>query len=285
MQRRAAAAYVAFFVIVAVGAYAVIATAESPHAEVTAAEAEHNLEETGQNFSVGDRTYNVTELSASEGSGGGHGGGGVEYSAVVTWTNESAVQSTSWAANSTVSYENSTYRVLIDDVASPQFVQLRPEPPDDVNPHWMNDSQFVSFDVDDDGFVERDVPVERYLSQEEERESVAFTASSGLNDTHSVRELTNESVVLEWIGPEENDVELNQKSVVELNGEEYFVYLTGGSGDAVARLDDNSSTKYYERKADADLMELRTNGFWAVVIVSGSAAFLIIGLAFMPSKS
>jgi hypothetical protein len=274
MQRRAAAAYVAFFLVIAAGSYGVIATTDNPEPYVTSEEAEHTLV-TGEQIDIGERAYNVS-LSAEEADGG------VEYSGTLTWTNESAVQTATWEQNTTVTYDNSTYRVLIENVSSPSELQLRPEPPEDANPRFENGSQIVDIDVDDDGFVERGVPVLRYLESVENRSNVTVTDSVTINGTErSVTSLTNESATFEWVEPAEEEVSLAQASTIELEGQEYFVYFDSGE---TAYLDANESTAYYERRSDYDEMSLRTNGLWAVTIVSSIAGMGLIGLAFLPRR-
>jgi len=284
MQRRAAAAYVAFFLVIAAGSYGVIATTENPEAYVTEEEAEHTLV-AGESIEVGERTYNVSEVKAEEsGGGGGHGGGGggVEYSATLTRINESAVQTESWGRNTTVTYDNSTYRVLIANVSEPSEVQLRPEPPDEVTPRWYNGRQYVDFDIDDDGFVEQNVSVVRYLETEENRSNVTFSETLTINGTErSVTSLTNESVTFEWVSPEEEEVSFGQAELVELNGREFLAYFEDGE---TVYLDANDSTAYYERRAEHDAMRLRLNGFWAVTIVSVVSGAGLIGLAFLPRR-
>jgi len=283
MQRRAAAAYVAFFLVIAAGSYGVIATTDNPEPYVTGEEAEHTLA-AGEQIEIGERTYNVSLSAKESGGGGGHGGGGggVEYQGKLTYTNESAVQTATWGQNTTVTYDNSTYRVLIENVSSPSELQLRPEPSADVNPRFVNGSQVVDVDIDDDGFVEEAVPIARYLESVENRSNVTISDSVTINGTErSVTSLTNESVTFEWVEPAEEEISLGQAETVELGGQEYLVYFESGE---TAYLDANESTAYYERRSDHDAMTLRINGFWAVTIVSGIAGLGLIGVAFLPRR-
>lgn len=61
MQRRAAAAYTALFVVVAVAAFATAATATPPDISI---EADHELAQ-GQSVTLNGTTYNVTDLNGS----------------------------------------------------------------------------------------------------------------------------------------------------------------------------------------------------------------------------
>lgn len=66
MQRRAAAAYVAVFVVIAVGAYAITAVATPPAPSFGV---DHELEQ-GDTVTLGGTTYEVTELSTGAGGDG-----------------------------------------------------------------------------------------------------------------------------------------------------------------------------------------------------------------------
>ncbi|MFC7239320.1 hypothetical protein ACFQS4_14010 [Saliphagus sp. GCM10025317] len=60
MQLRAGIVYAVLFMVVAAGAYAVIATAESPQVTIDEADADYQLEQ-GDEITIEDRTYNVSE--------------------------------------------------------------------------------------------------------------------------------------------------------------------------------------------------------------------------------
>ena len=67
MQFRAGILYVVLFSVIAAGAYGVIATADSPEVTIDDADADYVLEE-GDEITVGDRTYNVSELAGGSGT-------------------------------------------------------------------------------------------------------------------------------------------------------------------------------------------------------------------------
>lgn len=144
MQRRAAAAYVALFLVVGAGAYAMIGVAEKPHVEMD-----------GPTYSVNDeltvdgRTYVLSEIERTGGGGGGHGGGGggtlagtlawtnsnvtetasIENNATVSWQTVSwggqAVDSTTLSGGQTVRYNGSDYTVSLNATVDPATVTLR----------------------------------------------------------------------------------------------------------------------------------------------------------------
>lgn len=83
MQRRAASAYVILFLVLAAGAYAVIATAQPPEETMNADDAVHTLSQ-GDSLTVNGRTYDVQ--SAADGT------------ATMAWTNESATYTEVWGS-------------------------------------------------------------------------------------------------------------------------------------------------------------------------------------------
>jgi hypothetical protein len=93
MQRRVAAIYVVFFLVMGASAYSVIAVAEQP-----AVDLEGDSYAQGDTFSVDDREYVVAELDAG---GEGEEDGG-EAVATLAWTNESAQHTATLGNNSTV---------------------------------------------------------------------------------------------------------------------------------------------------------------------------------------
>jgi hypothetical protein len=84
MQRRAAAMYFAFFVLIAIGAYGLIATTTAPTVSL-----QGPTYSQGDDVTLNERTYTVSEVTTEE-SGGDHGGGSAETVGTLTWTNDSA---------------------------------------------------------------------------------------------------------------------------------------------------------------------------------------------------
>jgi hypothetical protein len=277
MQRRAAAAYVTFFLVIAAGSYGVIATTEAPAVTVQPGEAEHTLQ-SGTTFTVDGREYTVASISAEESDGT------VEGTATLEWVNVSERLTASWADNSTITDGNRTYRVLIPNVSAPEAFQLRPEPGDATNPHWQNGSQFVDVDIDGDGLTERDVPIGRYLQANESLSNRTIEREGTLqyrgNETRIIS-LTNESATLEWTADVTHTVELAHRANATLGDRTFLAFFP--STDTIY-LDSVETTRYFDRAEDEDFYRLRTNGFWAVSILSGFAIVLLVGLAYMPRR-
>lgn len=108
MQRRVAAIYLVFFVVMGASAYSVIATAQQPAIDV-----EGEALAQGDSITVDGTEYTVTSLGEQEaGGGGGHGGGGGGTTLVGTLstTNDSAVFSATLSNGTALSPTNSTWQ-------------------------------------------------------------------------------------------------------------------------------------------------------------------------------
>ena len=100
MQRRAAAVYVAFFVIVGAVSFSLIATASAPTLSQQVENPEYELAK-GESFTVGGTEYTVKGITA-EMTGGGHG------------------SAASLSRSGTLSYQNgtNTSEISVDDHAN-----------------------------------------------------------------------------------------------------------------------------------------------------------------------
>jgi len=108
MQRRAVAVYVAFFVLIATASYALIATAEEP--TITLEEADFELAE-GEEFTVGDQTYTVSEIEQTE----DEEDGSTTFAGTLEWVEEDVEMTEVWADGDTVEVSDTTWEVQIDD--------------------------------------------------------------------------------------------------------------------------------------------------------------------------
>ncbi|PSP94222.1 hypothetical protein BRC91_06495 [Halobacteriales archaeon QS_4_62_28] len=119
MQRRAAAIYFVFFLVVGAGAYAYIGVAEQTH------QPQYQLDgttvESEGNATLDGKQYTLSEISHSE---GGHGGGGALVSEL-SWTNESFLYTDTIENNSTVEIENESYQVAIANETDVSTFTLR----------------------------------------------------------------------------------------------------------------------------------------------------------------
>ncbi|WP_053946814.1 hypothetical protein [Halolamina sediminis] len=127
MQRRAVAVAAALFLIVGALSLGLVLTSEAPALNA----ADDSVYQEGDELSVGDRTYTVATVEATESSGGGHGGGGgTTYEAVIEWQNESgATQSASVGQHGNVTLSGETFFAHFESgeevVISSNFETLR----------------------------------------------------------------------------------------------------------------------------------------------------------------
>jgi len=89
---------------------------------------------------------------------------------------------------------------------------------------------------------------------------------------------------LTWTsGSGEEMVELSEGGNVTLaNDQQYFAYFANETAVQVASSDQYSS--YTATLADQAYFKERQNGFWGVSILSGIAAVLMLGMAYMPVR-
>lgn len=163
-----------FFLVLAAGAYAMIATTHAP--EVTLGTPDQELSE-NDTVTVEGRTYTVAEIEATQSSGGGHGGGGgIERTATFEWTDESASFSEEWTAGETA-VENAT--VVADDGA----VTVDFPEPRTRNFTFEEESVNTSTRGDSDDSVR--ITFENGSTQEFQVEEGAFVAGTSLAASNS----------------------------------------------------------------------------------------------------
>ena len=289
MQRRAAAIYVAFFLVIGAASYSLIATAEEPGIEFN--NPEYALSQ-GDTPTIGGTEYNVSNLEATtaSGGGGGHsggGGGGIQRSGSITWVNQSAQFSETWSNNSTVSVQNTTYRVLIPNESDPSSFVLQNE---------VNKTQILRNDTQaDDQTVVRNgtenvviedqngtrlVPASEYFPEPTNRtfdEGQTFNYNG--NQT-TVGNVTRSSVPLTWTAPRTNTIELEDGGNATLGGTTYKVHFRSNETVVLS----SNFQSYEEQTAEIDRYHKYVNGLWGVTIVSGSAIVLLAALAYLPSR-
>ncbi|MBX0324269.1 hypothetical protein EGH21_14625 [Halomicroarcula sp. F13] len=285
MQRRAAAAYFAFFLVVSVAAYTYIGVAESQRPEV---ELEANGLSNDSTFSVDGTTYTVSNIHMS-GGGGGHGGGGGSMVADLSWTNESWQYSGTLENGSTTSINNQTWLVTTDNESSTvtyteqlNATQLAAEDPAvEDSLATQNGTQYVVYE--DNGTLR---PVSEWLPEPETRtyqqsETIPYQSDSGVQQT-TLSQVTASSATVTWIAPRNRTVELTEGGNLTLQGQQYFAHFPDHSTVQVVSVDEYQT--YQEQLGQQDYFHERKNGLWGVSILSGIAAVLMLGMAYLPTR-
>lgn len=290
MQRRAAAVYAAFFLVIAVGAYSMIGVAQAPDISVSGP-----TYAAGDSLTAGDRTYTVSEVG--------------ERTATLMWVNESARHTETWDAHlqrydlrpgsgaadgagqgvivdqdiPTVTVQDTDYRVVVQPAPEPTDVYLVEAISLDENTTTVTKdgtTYVVTEEADGPGLT----PVHQFVSETrgppEVREFTEGDTLTYQNQTVTITQVANESVTVEWTAPSENTIDLNEGRQVTLGNTEYVAHFP--SPNTVQLSPD---VKAYEEDVQViDNFDERIAGLWGVTILSGLAAFLLLGLAYMPSR-
>ncbi|WP_248895298.1 hypothetical protein [Haloplanus halobius] len=285
MQRRAAAIYVAFFIVLGAASYSVIATATAPTVEFD--DPDHRLSQ-GDQFSVDDRQYTVSAITAETSGGGGHGGGAsVTRSGELSWTNDSARYTATWEHNATVTYQDDQYRVVVGEGDDPTTFRLQEEInrsailQEDPNVRdelvTVNGTEYV---VEESGENRTLTPASEYFpapasTQYSEGDRLQYQGNATTVDS-----VASESVTLAWTAPRTNTVEVDNEANVTLSGQQYVAYFPDNSTLVL-----ESDYGVYERQtAEIDEYHGHVNGLWGVSIVSFATAIMLLGMAYMPSR-
>jgi len=283
MQRRAAAAYFAFFLVVSVAAYAYIGVAESQRPEVSL---EESALTNDSSFTVGDTTYTVSNIHSS--SGGSHGGGGAMV-ADLTWTNNSSRYTATIEDGSTTTVDNTTYNVSTDGPASTMTLTeelnvtqlLRDDTAIENTTATQDGTEYVVYRANDSLR-----PLAEWLPDPKTRtyaegDSFVYAAEGGPQQT-SVANVTNSSATVEWVAPRDRSVELSEGGNVTVSGQQRFAHFPNHSTVVLANSDQYSS--YQQTLSDQTYFNERKNGLWGVSILSGIASVLMLGMAYLPQR-
>lgn len=285
MQRRAAAAYFLFFLVVSVAAYAYIGVAESQRPEV-------QLEGQGltndSTFTSGGQTYTVSNIHMS-GGGGGHGGGGGSMAADLSWTNNSSQYTATVESGSTTTLDNTTYNVTIDNstgvltlTAQQNVTQLLRNDGEVYNSLATRDGErFVVYRADNST-----QPLQEWLPEPETvtystGDEYPYQAESGTQAT-TITNVTNSGATVEWVAPRQRTVELSEGGNVTLADGQYFAHFPDHSTVQVVSSDQYS--QYQETLAGQSYFHERKNGLWGISILSGIASVLMLGMAYLPNR-
>jgi hypothetical protein len=285
MQRRAAAIYVAFFVVLGAASYSVIATATAPTVEFD--NPDHRLAQ-GDEFSVQDRQYTVTTISAETSGGGSHGGAAsVTRSGELSWTNESSRYTATWDHNSTITYDGENYRVLVEDADDPTAFTLQEE---------LNRSAILQDDpdvrdelvtVNGTEFVVRERGDNRTLVPASDYFPTPATTQYGEGDglqyqgnASTVADVSGSGATLAWTAPRTNTVSVGDRANVTLNDQQYLAFFPDNSTLVL----ESDYGVYRQQTAEIDTYHDHVNGLWGVSIVSFATAILLLGMAYMPSR-
>lgn len=309
MQFRAGAFYIVLFLVVAAGAYGVIAVAEAPEATVDEADADYVLS-VGDEFEVNGQVYNVTDLA--------------EDSGTLESIEEDVTLEQEWEDGDTVMLEeDSEYTLSInqpeddeeaedengdeaeedengDEAADDAEEENGDEAADDAEAQPTSFTLTEDYDEDEYETVEREdgiyVVVEEdgsesliHIDDFDEIDSQTYELGDSIeyysqDDDEmidgEVADITTETVTVEYIGDEVTETDLEQGQTVTLNGEEFVAYFPGTEEVYLS----SNVQEFQQQQAEVEYHHERIGGFWWVIGLSMITAVFIAGLAFMPVR-
>lgn len=284
MQRRVAAIYLVFFVLMGASAYTVIGMAQQPAVDIPNGETYENE----NTFSAGEQQY-LVQVGIEETEEGSSPVGNLTY------VNESVRQTATWANGDVVTYQGTDYNVTVDADASPPRVELVEEI--NVTATLRNDSAVYNETVVINGTESvtyrednRNRPLDEYIAEQyPDRQSVSFVEGDEVeydNQTTTLSTIADGEATLTWTSSEERQIELEEGANVTLaDGNTYFAHFaTQGEEPTVVLAPQSEYDAYQGDLARQDNFNQRMNGLWGVVILSGFAGFLVISLAYMPIR-
>jgi hypothetical protein len=284
MQRRAAAIYVAFFLVIGAASYTLIATAQAPAIEFD--NPAYELSQ-GDEFQAGGQTYNVTSITAEVESGGHGGGSSLVRSGELSYVNQSATYTATWENNSTVTVDDTNWTVVIPNTTEPgQFTLredvdeaaiLQQDPQADNETITRDGQQYVV--VTENG-TSRLVPAAEYFPDPQTRQFQQGQTFQYEGNQTTISGVTADAAELQWTAPRQSTIDVEDKGNVTLSGQQYLAHFPDNS---TLQLTQNYDS--FERQtAEIDTFHTQENGLWGVTILSGAVAVFLVGLAYLPSR-
>jgi hypothetical protein len=280
MQRRVAALYFAFFVLIGAGAFGFVQVGMSqPTVSLDGPTLAQN-----DTMTVGERTYTLATVGPDDAG---------DPVGELTWTNESAQATATLANGSTTLYRGEEFRVAVEngsDGASLRLIEvqnasalLAADPAVEDTPVTQGGVEYVLY-ADNQT---RGPPVVEYLPAPE---TVAFAAGDQLQYqadsgtvTADVQDVRASGATLTWSTTVTNTVELAEGSNVTLNGATHLVHFPDNESVQVLPADRYYGA-YQSELAAVEAFDERQNGVWGVFIVCVVAAIVLITAAYLPVK-
>ncbi|ESP87983.1 hypothetical protein [Candidatus Halobonum tyrrellensis] len=279
MQRRAAAVYIAFFLVVGAASLTLVTTATTP--EFSMENPDQTLQ-ANDTFTVGGTEYAVSEITAEADEEG------VSRSGTIAWTNETTIYTEEWDNQSTVRWADANWTVSIpNETNTSQFTLV-----ENVSRTAIleNDSSVANQTTTVDG-VEYVVRIdngsrtlvdasEYFDDPETEQFEVGNELVYNANETTVTSVTANGSVTLTWRAPMDNEVTVDDQTNVTLGD---TTYLASFPDNSTLQLSSDHAP-YREFQEETTHFTDQTNGLWGVSILSFLSVIFLAGLAYMPSR-
>ena len=279
MQRRAAAVYVAFFLVVGAVSFSLIATASAP--EFSMENPEYTLQ-ANESFTVNGTDYTVASISAQRSDEGA-----IDRSGVIRWTNESARFTAEWTNGSTATYENRTWNVsfpaengtgqfsLVESINRSAILRNDSSVEDQTT--TLNGETFV---VRNDSGNRTLIPASEYFPEPETQQFQQGDQFQYQGNQTTVATVTNTSATLVWSAPQVNTVNVADEANVTLGGATFLVEFPNNSTIALA----DGYSQYAAFVTESTEYTNHINGLWGITILSGLSVIFIGALAYLPSR-
>lgn len=277
MQRRAAAVYFAFFLVVASAASLYIGYAQANQQPEFTVEGP-TLAANGST-TIDDTRYTVGAIGSA---------GGGELEATLTWTNASARMTATIQNGSTFTYENTTFTVVVPQDGNATAFTLRET--FDVSSVLAADEAVEDETVTVNGteqvvYRENDTvqPLPEYLP---EPRTVTVENGSTIpyegNDA-TVADVSPSAVTLAWTGSAEREVDLTEGGNVTLaGGDRYFAHFQSDEHVTLVPIEQHDT--YTTTVAERNYFHERMNGLWGIVILCIVGGIVLLSTAYLPVR-
>ena len=281
MQRRAVTVYVALFVLIAGGAGALSATAETP--EISFDDPEF-IVSAGDQIDADGESYTVADITESEPDDDGQ--------TTITGTLERETD-----AEFSETWENESV-VTLADPAGDWRVHITGEEPTEFTLVEVIDRQAIleADDAADNETVERDdgeyvvvtdesgdsqlVPADEYFDAPETRSYSVGDTLTYNEETVTVDSITAADVSVVWEGVETTTIELEEESTVTLGGTEYVAHFPDASTLTLS----TDIAGYEAQLTGIEQFHQYTDGLFRIAVLSVLSAVMLLGIAFVPSR-
>jgi hypothetical protein len=289
MQRRAAAAYVALFLVLGLGAYGFMQVGMAKPTVDLQGQAYGN----GSTLTVGGTTYTVENVGLEGGGGGGHGGGGgATHVATLTWTDQDNEASESISHGSTLTSNGLEWTVTTangSDVSEATLTAshnvtaaLKADDRLENETITVDGEEHVVYK--EDGRIE---PVTEYLGPNPTQtvstgDAISYEVEGETIDA-TVADVTADGITLEYSNPVDREAELAEGANVTLQGEDYFAHFPADHEVQILK----TSQRYGTYQAQLDVIsdwEQRRAGLWGITILSLLAVVIMLPSAYMPDR-
>lgn len=284
MQRRAAAVYGLLFLVLGAASYSLVATGAQP--TIGFENPDHRLS-AGDSLTIDGQEYVVSDISAQT-EGGGHGAAPtLTRSGQLSTTNESSVYTETWANNSSVTFDDREWRVLVPNESDPSEFTLREE---------LNESAILANDTSADNetvtrngtqwvVVERDgettlVPASEYFPAPENRQYAEDDSFDYRGNETTVTNVSAAQASVEWVAPRTLTTDVNDESNVTVGDTQYLAYFPDNQTMVLT----SDYRSYSSQVAEIDTYHKHVAGLTGITIVSGVVTALLFGMAFLPSR-